>query len=166
MSPRALSVDVVSVEDTACLIKVFRQNVLALFKLCPWLQHARVIDRICSLKAKILSKSRSPDAHCEMAGLVGHLIYASTACSLGIQSGSNEGFGNSVYRAFIVQCFICTLRAGEGAPSTIVLDQKELAEIESLVRCQTSARGTPHLLIVRTRPTILHRLPCRLIRPF
>lgn len=93
MSPRPLSVDVVSVEDTACLIKVFRQNVLALFGLCPWLQHARVIDRISSLKAKILSKSRSPDAHCERVGLVGHLIRASTACPLGIQSGSDEGFG-------------------------------------------------------------------------
>ena len=42
MSPRAASVDIVSLEHTARLVKVFRQNELALVKLCRWLQHASV----------------------------------------------------------------------------------------------------------------------------
>ena len=100
--PVALSVDIVSLEHPAGLVIAFRQNVLALVKICRWLKHARVIDQTNTLRAKILRKSRPPDAHCERGGLVGHVHHESTAGLLGIQSGPNKGSGGDVCGGFMV----------------------------------------------------------------
>lgn len=85
------SVDVFNLEHSVDLVIAFRQHVLALVKICPWLKQARVIDRTNILKTKLLRKSQPPDVHNEGDGLVGHVNHKSTAGHIGIQSGPNKG---------------------------------------------------------------------------
>ena len=81
------------------LVIVFRQNVLVLFELCPWLKQARVIDRTDTLKTRLLRKRQPPNNHCEGNGLVGHVNHESTASLVGIQIVLNKGFGDEVCAA-------------------------------------------------------------------
>lgn len=89
----------------------------------------RLIDRTCNLKAELPSESRPPDAHCRRVGLAGHLIRASTACPLGIQSGPDKGVGNgsAEVSSYNVSYALFVLAKGTLAPLPSIRANKERA---------------------------------------